>query len=379
MARYHWIESLRADLLWYIGPPLIGLLCIPIAFAGDVRNGSSALVVITVWALALDGPHFWPTLARTVLDPSEWGRRGGVLGRSFLFFLAAPAVVLAPWLFGRSAQLGPVLLVNGFLAWAYWHTARQHWGFFRLYARKAGEEDPKEAMIDRLVFHTLLFVPPLLFVSSAWYPGRARGGMFATPFPTPGIVTPGGALDAARALLHGALLIVYIAAAVAYLAWQLVRWRSGRTLNAPKLLLLGAVAPVHLVPFIHPELPLYTQVVIGAGHAVQYQRIVWRYGRSHYLAPDSGAARAARRIFASAPLYVVPGFAFTFLLLRGPLVQRAIGSLARAATFVTRVPEPLLEATFAALFMGWLFQHYYLDARIWRIGHDDDVRRGLGV
>src|SRR4029077_9770134 len=163
--RYPWIESRRADLLWYIGPPLIGLLCIPLALALDIRSGKGALIVITAWALALDGPHFWPTLARTVLDRSEWSRRGGVLGRSFLFFLAAPALVMAPWLLGASARLGPTLLVAVFLAWAYLHTARQHWGFFRLYARKAGEEDPTEARIDRLAFHALLFVPPLLFIS----------------------------------------------------------------------------------------------------------------------------------------------------------------------------------------------------------------------
>ncbi len=394
MVRFAWIESRRADLLWYIGPPLLGLACVPAALAldasfrpqGAARGPGAALIVVTLWSLLLDGPHFWSTIARTVIDPAEWRRRGGILARSFGFFLAAPAVVVAPWAVGALVSrlgahpppaldnLGPALLLVAFLSWAYFHTVRQHWGFFRLYARKAGEPDRSDEMADRIAFHALLFLPPLLFVSSAWYPGR--GGLF----PTPGILVAGGAADRARAVVHAGLWAAYAGTALGYLAWQLRAARRGRTVGGSKLLLLASVAPVHLAPFVHPSLPLYTPAIVGIGHGIQYQRIVWRYGTAHYGAMGDGASPAPRRVFGNAAVYLLLGWAFTFAVLRGPWVTRLAAGIASAAGLVLHgVPAPLLRDAASALFTGWLFQHYYLDARIWRLSRDGEVRRGLGV
>lgn len=405
--RFAWIENRRADLFWYVGSPLLAVAYVPAAwlaarwlsdpsgaprfavtFGSETLPLTAGFVVLTSWALFLDGPHFWPTLARTVLDRDEWRTRGGVLARSFLLFLLGPALVLAPWAFGVATgrPLGPQAMHAGgrvllivFLAWAYWHVVRQHWGFVRIYQRKAGDPDPADDRADRVFFHVALLSPPLLFLTHPAYPEWTllypRHGLH-------GVDLWGGPL---AAWLHGAAWLAWTGNVLAYVAWQFGRVRRGLPLNGPKLLLLAAIVPVHLVPFLHPALTLFAQVIVGVGHALQYQRIVWRYGRRRYA--GDGAPSLPRRIFASPVLYVAAGIAFTVLLLRGPwiewLVVRGGDALTRAldAVLITggqAGTRPLGALVLWGLFLGWLFQHYYLDAKIWKV-RDVQVRRDLGV
>ncbi len=37
------------------------------------------------------------------------------------------------------------------------------------------------------------------------------------------------------------------------------------------------------------------------------------------------------------------------------------------------------QQLFAAMLLGFAMQHYYLDAKIWRVSKDVEVRRNLGV
>jgi hypothetical protein len=37
------------------------------------------------------------------------------------------------------------------------------------------------------------------------------------------------------------------------------------------------------------------------------------------------------------------------------------------------------QQLFAAMILGFAMQHYYLDAKIWRVSKDKDVRQNLGV
>jgi len=405
--RYAWIESRRADLFWYIGSPLFVLAYLPVAWAVSrwtaVDGGTSrfrlavgaetvpvtaGMVVLVSWALLLDGPHFWPTLARTVLDPQEWRERGAVLRRSFLLFLLGPAVVLTPWvaagLAGRSAppglaDSGARVLLVGFLGWAYWHVCRQHWGFVRIYRRRAGESDPSDDRVDRWFFHVALFVPPALLLTHPAYPS------FRAWFPQHGLHGVGVGGTTVAAVAHAALWVVWSANLIAYVVWQARRARRGAALNGPKLLLLVAVIPVHLAAFAHPAAALFSQVIVGVGHAVQYQRIVWRFGRNRYGGPHAPAL--ARRLFASPWLYFAAGLAFTLALLRGPWVDGLVargGAVLDAwmAGIFHATPGPTGRSVGAAvvwgLFLGWLFQHYYLDAKIWKV-RDRRVRRDLGL
>lgn len=379
MIRFDWIEDRRRDLIWYVGSPLLGLVVAGLALAGDRllldASGNarynldlggapvpvtSAMILISGWALLLDGPHFWPTLARTMLDPGEWRRRGGTLARSFLLFLLGPAIVLAPALAFRAGPLarsGPYLLLVVFVAWAYFHTARQHWGFFRLYKRRSGDFGTEVDRVDFLAFHVALFTPPLLFLTSS------GAGTLA------GVMRPLGTRLPLLAV-HRSLWALYILALAAYAGWIVARARTG-PVSGPKLLLLGALAPLHLVPYLHPSLPLFAPAIVGIGHDLQYQRIVWRFGRRKYVGTEGEDAPWSRWAFRSVATYVVVGLVFTLVLLRGPWVEWV------AATIGPAVSRSLGAPLIASCFMGWLFQHYWLDARIWRFGTDAEVRRHL--
>jgi hypothetical protein len=405
--RFAWIENRRSDLIWYVGSPLLAIAYVPaawlasraladpsgaprfaITFGAETVPLTAGFVVLTSWALFLDGPHFWPTLARTVLDPAEWRTRGGVLARSFLLFLLGPALVLAPWVATAvggwnpppgANHAGARILLVVFLGWAYWHVVRQHWGFVRIYRRAAGDDGPGDDRMDRVFFHVALLLPPLLFLTHPDYP------RWHALYPNHGLhdVTLAGAPLAAW--LHRVIWIAWSSNVLAFVAWQVRRARAGRPLNGPKLLLLGAIVPVHLVPFLHPALTLFAQVIVGVGHALQYQRIVWRYGKRRYASAEAPAL--PRRLFASPALYLALGLLFTVLLLRGPWIEwvvvRGGAALTAALDTVASTAGPPGARSLGALalwglFLGWLFQHYYLDAKIWKV-RDRDVHRHLGV
>ncbi len=102
------LESPLTDPFW---TPTIGGAAIPL---------SLGLVVVATWAILLDAPHLFATLARTVLDPKEWRVRGGLFLASFGFFLLGPALILGPRLFfpPRYAALGDLAFLGFFRLWA---------------------------------------------------------------------------------------------------------------------------------------------------------------------------------------------------------------------------------------------------------------------
>ena len=140
---------------------------------------------------------------------------------------------------------------------------------------------------------------------------------------------------------------------------------SGAT-PEPAIPEFAVIVPLHLLIFLHPLLPIFSQVLVGVGHAFQYQRIVWLYGRRKY-GQDQGVV--GRLLFRNAGFYFLGGLLFTILLLRGPFIERMI----------QRADAVLGAQVLAAFFMGWLFQHYYLDAKIWRVANDTGVQKNLGV
>ena len=171
--RFSWILGPRKDLLFYIGSALAGWAYLALILwavgrledplrdpLGTVQLGGWAipltleLLVIASWALILDAPHVWATLARTLFDPDEWRLRGRELRFSFVWFAVGPAAILAPYLAAAALRplgvelsagrlaLGAVVFFVFFRLWAYYHVVRQHWGFFQLYKRKADDFGP---------------------------------------------------------------------------------------------------------------------------------------------------------------------------------------------------------------------------------------------
>jgi len=405
--RWNFIHSASPDLAWYIGSSLAGWLYVALVLvlgkglSDPVRDpfarlellGVSipltlGLLVVASWAILIDAPHVFATLARTWLDPDEWSERRAVLVGSTAWFLLGPTVVLGPYALGSVVPLPPstmalpsYLFFVFFRLWAYYHVVRQHWGFLVLYKRRNADfEDPVENRADLWFFNAALYLPLLLFLTAPWY--RETG------MPDLGLDRPLVRGYSAASVLHPLVLAAYPAVILSYLVFQALRYRQGRPRNGPKLLLLLAIVPLHLAVFSHPLLALFVVPVVTVGHNLQYHRIVWAFGRNKYLSRTEPSFRWARRAFTSVPVYLALGLAFTLLLYQGPWVELVKSSLARTLDTglvglgllagVSRPEKAGLGARIAAtLFLGWAMQHYYLDAKIWRIRRDPKLAEHL--
>ena len=346
------------------------------------------LVVFGTWAVLLDAPHLFATLARTFLDPDEWRTRRGILLASLGFFLLGPAMILAPRVLvdagalpARFAPIGGVAFLIFFRLWAYYHVVRQHWGFLRLYARRNPRaEDGLESRVDRLVFPILFYLPIGWYLTAPWYP--------ETGMPEVGF----GTRLAGRTLgewLHLPLGTIWMLAAAGYGIFQWRRWSRGRPRNLPKLILLAGVAPLHAAAFSSPLAALFAVPIVTAGHNLQYHRFVWEYGQRRYRRTHRPPTTPAAFSFRSPVIYFGLGLAFTLLCYRGPAVAWLSEGLAGVldsvvlplAGLVAGPPESaggsLGGQLIGASLLGWAMQHYYLDARIWRVSTDRRLRRVL--
>jgi len=413
--QFHWILDRRSDLLFYIGSAVAGwayvaVIVYALATLGDPLRDPLGrvslfglaipltlnLLVMVSWAFILDAPHVWATLARTILDPGEWRMRGRELRRSFAWFLVGPAAILlpyavAPWLRSAGIELSPPTLGAGallffvfFRLWAYYHVVRQHWGFFALYKRKAGEQDAATHRVDRWFFNLSLYLPLVLFMTSTYY-ARTPG------FPNLGLRTPLAGSWSIGDVVYPVCVIAYVAVIGAYVWWQWRAWRAGATLNGSKLSYMALIVPLHLVAFSHPLLAAFVVPLVTVGHNIQYHCIVYTYARRKYGNSSDASQRVARWAFKNLWAYAATGLLFTFLCYRGPWigwVERSLGvTLDRAVlnsmAMMAGIQDPstlgLGEQLFAAVIVGFALQHYYLDAKIWRVSRDRDVQQHLRV
>lgn len=408
VVRWNWIHDRRVDRTWYIGSALAGWAYVAlilgvgrglrdpirdtfveIELGGLTLGLSLGLVVVGSWALLIDAPHVWATLARTFLDPDEWRGRRRVLLTSLALFALGPIAVFGPYALGMVVSLTPAAMAAGssvffvfFRLWAYYHVVRQHWGFLVLYKRRNDDwSDPVENRADFWFFNVALYLPLLMFIASPWY---ASTGM-----PELGFRVPVFGAYSIGSLVYPVAVVAYPVALACYGWFQLTRYRRGRARNGPKLLLLAAIVPLHVVVFVDPLLALFVVPVVTVGHNLQYHRVVWSFGRNKYLHRRDPTFRFARAAFRSVPVYLVLGLGFTFLLYQGPWVRFVKGMLARVIDgwilpgigMVAGVPldeTPGLGAQVAAtLFLGWAMQHYYLDAHIWRVRSDPAVEANI--
>lgn len=411
--RWVWILDRRRDLAFYIGSALAGWLYAGlVAWAvwtlddplteplATLRLGgvylplTLELLVVASWALLLDAPHVWATLGRTLADPDEWRLRRRELLTSFAWFGVGPLAILAPYALAAAAPFGhgfrPERLALGavgffvfFRIWAYYHVVRQHWGFFSLYKRKAG--DYREHRLDRAFFELVLWMPLVLFLTSSYYP-RTPG------FPALGLHHSLAGGVSLAALLHPLAWTAYLAVLLLYLGAQVRSWLGGGEINGSKLLYMALLIPLHFAAFSHPILAAFVVPLVTVGHNIQYHAIVYTYGRNKYGATAGDRRyRWPRLFFRSLPVYALVGLVFTFGFYRGPWVEwlkEATGlqldaTLLDSLGMMAGIRDPaqlgLGEQVMAALIVGFAMQHYYLDAKIWRVSRDREVQRNLGV
>jgi hypothetical protein len=412
---FPWILSPEKDLLFYIGSALAGWIYVAIIVyaiytlqnplqdsLAVLRIGkiqiplTLRLLVILSWALILDAPHVWATLARTLFDPDEWRVRRREICISFAWFFFGPAAIIAPYLIGsfttpRGFPLSAEALSFGTLCyfvfyrfWAYYHVVRQHWGFFTLYKRKALDNDPLVNRVDKWFFNLSLYMPLLMFLSSPFY--------LTTPgYMDIGVLTPIVGQWSLATVLYPAAWAVYLSVIVFYTGFQLTLWVDGAVINGSKLAYMALLVPLHLVAYSHPIMAVFLVPLVTVGHNIQYHCIIYSFAQNKYPARTEKSFRWVRGLFQSFWVYAAVGLAFAFIVYRGPWIDflrhltgvRLDQSVLNSLAMMAGVKDPgslgLGERIFAACMTGFAMQHYYLDGKIWRVSKDQDVRKYLRV
>jgi hypothetical protein len=210
-------------------------------------------------------------------------------------------------------------------------------------------------------------------------------------FPNLGLQQPIGGGWSVALVVYPMAWAVYIGVLLLYMMQQLRIWRAGGTLNASKLLYMALIVPLHFVAFSHPMMAVFIVPLVTIGHNIQYLRIVYSYGQNKYRTSEAPRYRWARALFKNVGVYMLVGLVFTFGLYRGPWIEwlqhitglRLDAVLLNSLGMMAGIRDPaslgLGEQIFAALLLGFAMQHYYLDAKIWRVSKNTDVQKNLKV
>jgi hypothetical protein len=330
-----WIVNAPTDLLLFIGSALAGYLYIFL----NVGIGIPIFYLFLIWSLGFDGPHIFATVSRTYLDREERRQRSRLFISSLIFFFAfGPALVLL--------KLKPLLLLI-VATWAYYHVLRQHYGFMVLYKKKNSDLAKFDNVLDRLFMAVMLIYPPFqrFFIYKVYEMG----------------IPARLALSRVAPWLDPSLRIIIGAIAIVFLARQAQKLLNREPLNIPKYLLMLAVIPLHWLTFHYmgPEGAVPTVTIF---HNIQYHGIVWHYNRNRYRPRAQAADRYGRL-----PAWLTHRFAYYI-----------IAALIFSAIY--RVPGYCLGNQYdlaLGFFAGFGLTHYYIDSRIWRVRHDDQLSKTL--
>lgn len=364
--RAQWIIGPRGDLGCFLLPAVSGYALL---YLNTI--GISSFVLWWFWNVSVNGPHFFATISRTYLDREEWRERRTLLLASLGFILLGPAVIA---LCIALETRVPFVLFWLFQAyWAYHHVVRQHYGFMALYQRRNAEKVGRDNTADFWIFNLLMFGPALIWFLQ--YPEmREAMGWRMQPGETEGLF-----LD-----VLGALVLVAVAT---FLGKEALRWVRTRQVNVPKILLLVAYVPLHLLLFMHPAIAtrfdlLLVNAVVTYPHSVQYMAFVWFYNRNRYGADGAGAryglaSQVSRSLLVFLGCSAVFGlvFFYTEWFFEARHVPLAVGGYRGAGTPLGQGFE--LAHLVQVTWLGVIFNHYYLDQKIWHIRSDAKLKRDL--
>ena len=337
-----WLITQRDDLIWFIGSVAASYLLL---FA-NLTLGVSLAILVWIWALGFDGPHVFGTVSRTYADTDEMSKRRKLYLMSLLWFAVGPAMVLLGQLnFLGTAMWGQVFFLFASL-WAYYHLVKQHYGFMILYKKKNDDLAEIDNTVDRAFIFLGMTYPLLHFMQYAVV-AKER-----VPFTTQ---------TGPFAWLTNLVLFGFIVSALIFAGRQAQRLYLRLPINVPKLLLLAAAVPAHLIvprllePVPQGDLALVATLTIY--HNIQYNRIIWFHNRNKYRPGTTyGAASMISRNV------------WTFIFFAA-----AFGALYHIPHY-TIVPP---GGYWMAFIWGGAFTHYYLDSKIWRVRSDRQLNDNL--
>ena len=311
----HWIISRRDDLIFFCGSALFGYLLALWALSA----GRLPTRFMIAFAFAIDGPHVYSTATRGLFDGKERRRF------RLLWFVALPlCLAIGPLVVSLA---GGTLFLTMVATLSHLHISKQHMGFVMIYKRKARERD--DFKFDKYATLALLILP-FLFYLSALLTQSTR------------------------------LLLVFLVPSVAIAGWFIAHQIRKENRNIPKLILIGSFVPLQWIAwsFAAMEPSSLGRVIIAAaitnvGHSLQYLRLMWFHNHNRY------------------------GERIGFL---GLISRKWIYFF---ATAVVLAAIPVLTANvftwplFPPLVTGFLFFHFVLDSKLWRIRGDKELGAAL--
>lgn len=248
------------------------------------------------------------------------------------------------------ALVGPALWISGsgwlvFFAtsWAQYHVAKQHMGFVMLYKHKTGERS--DVVLDKRFVVISLMLPWILYVYRLLEPPAAQGAAFRLAL----LVV---------ALFYGGFVLFY-------LTHQIGKTFRGEVCNAPKLLLLAVVIPLHWMAFAYAStLPiaqglLVAGIATNVGHSLQYQRLTWFHNRNRYAGRSRSTIGLASVVNSRLSIFLLTGIVLNLLFAALP-------------KYAMKDYQVLLSILFGANML-----HYYLDSIIWRTRSDKELAVAL--
>lgn len=323
---------------WMISPALDGLLFVGVTLltlipwlVSDVLHYPGWYVLVGV-AVA-NGPHLISTWTRVYLPSGE--RFARPVRYWVIPGLAAAFAVTCELSGGNWVRL----VRSTIFYWATWHFVAQSWGVMRLYQRKHGAAESREARLEK----ALIFLPAFFCALRRLYTGpRTLFGIEVFHVRPP-------------ALLVNALGALIVALAAAYV----VVWVSRLRAHAPHEYLRPAYLLFNFLGFAMPFLVIRdgTSAFAAAAlwHAVQYIAIVWLFNRRRYASGIDPGARLVSWVSQ-------PGRSLAYM----GLIALCAAGVYSVAFVVSRLVGLGFEQLAMMFWTGLTLGHYYLDGVIWK-------------
>jgi len=222
--------------------------------------------------------------------------------------------------------------------WAYYHIAKQHYGFMMLYKKKNEDLLLADNRIDRWFLWASLMYP---FVRYMLRVPEARDMWPVSP--TSWIAQP---------IEIGALVVMVIMVAV-FGVRTVINVKQRRPLDLPKLLFLAAIIPMHWFVLMGSLPPSVMVPILTISHNIQYHRLIWFHNRNKYANDRLGRYGVASRISRNVLTYYLVGVLFA----------------------AYRLPNAFYGDSDLLVGMLWGFSlvHYYLDGKIWHVRNNPEL------
>lgn len=352
------------DLCFFFGSAGIALLIGLTVMAAPITT----FYLWLLWLCFLEGPHLFGTWQRTYFDAQIRHEQSTLLWKSLLWFVPAPLLLGVSYLIQQS---WPFQVILGFAAlWSFHHVIRQHYGILAIY-QMLNKTTPQAKKQDKYLLHLSIWLVVILFLSH--HPLNRQ---------ILGLGTPSTLEIALQFLLALSLLMVC-------LFWLMLLWQRYKQKASLKpgvfalfvavgtalfsLFIVGSLEPLLINPRTPEQMFIATTITNGTLHGMQYIGIVivTSRRRAELVKTEAGNLSFASRLGFS------PVWAYCFLaLLSIPYVGL---NIIRGGAPLGPEPDSSFAQFFLAIYWGLFFHHYWLDQKIWKPAHDNNLRAELGM